>query len=187
MTTFGHATGKAHVHSVSGPAQSSPSSFAAGLTLVESVIATVVVGAMLVAALNTVGASRLSQFKTCQWTRGQNLATDLMVEIMRQAYEDPDGTPSFGCEAGEAGTGRSSFDDADDYHGWIGAPPASEDGTAIPGWSGWKRTVTVEWVDPMDPGLVMGSESGVKRITVSVAYNDMPMASVVGLRSASGW
>ena len=155
-------------------------------TLVEVVVAMLIVGAMLVAALNTVGASRMSQFKTSQRSRGQQLAADLMAEIIRKEYEDPDGTPLFGCEVGDAGTGRTGFDDVDDYAGWQASPPRCEDGTVIPGLTRYKRSVAVEWVNPQDPNDVQAAATSAKRIIVTVSWNDMPVASVAAVRTASG-
>jgi type II secretory pathway pseudopilin PulG len=155
-------------------------------TLVETIVSSLIVGAMLVAALSTVGASRLSQYKTSQTTRGQLVAESLMAEIVHQDYSDPDGSPVFGCESAESTGTRADFDDVDDYHGWSSSPPANKDGSAIPNLVGWQRSVTVEWVDPMDPTQVKSSETKTKRVTVIVTNKDMKVASMVALKTASG-
>lgn len=155
-------------------------------TLVEAVISLVVVSVMLVAALNVVGASRLSQFKTAQTIRGQKLAEELMVEILQQSYEDPDGSVTFGCESGETTTPRTGFDDVDDYHGWSSTPPVARDGTALRGQEGLSRSVSVQWVDPANPAQIASSETGAKKITVTVKSGTMPLASLVAIRTASG-
>ena len=61
----------------------------AGFTLVEAAISIVLVSVMLVAALNTVGAAKLGQQKTAARGRAHLLAQELMSEIMRQDYADP--------------------------------------------------------------------------------------------------
>jgi hypothetical protein len=136
---------------------------------------------MFVAALNTVGASRLTQYRASQVSRGQLLARLLITEILRQSYQDPDGTPVFGREADESATTRAAWDDVDDYHGLSETPPVARDGTALSSSAGWKWTVRVEWVDATDPVTVKGTESGAKRITVTVTYKDVPQAMVVVL------
>ena len=45
-----------------------------------------------------------------------SLAEALLEEIMALPYQDPEGASSPGAEAGESG--RSNFDNADDYHGY---------------------------------------------------------------------
>ena len=156
-----------------------------GFTLVEVVVSMLIVSVMLVAALNTVGGSRLSQFRTSRTSRGQALAESLMAEILRQDYLDSNGTPVFGLETGEASATRADFDDVDDYHGWSSEPPSSKDGTSIPSMEGWQRSAAVEWVDPMNPSQTQGSESNAKRVTVTVTCGDMPLASLVAIRT--GW
>ena len=82
-----------------------PASTRRGLTLVEMVISIVLVGVGLVAALNTVGASKLAQFKVGVQRQGHLLAQDLVSEVLLQDYADPvDGLDSFGISGAEAAT-----------------------------------------------------------------------------------
>lgn len=152
-------------------------------TLVESVIALVIVSVMLVAALNTVGTSRLSQYKTSSLTQGRLLAESLLAEILTQSYADPNGAAVFGLEVGESGDSRAGFDDVDDYHKWSSSPPTEKNGDKMSAWAGWRRTVTVEWVDPADPAATKSAETQAKRVTVNVYFGDMPVASLVGIRT----
>lgn len=157
-----------------------------GFTLVEVVVSMLIVSVMLVAALSTVGGSRLSQFKTSQTCRGQALAESLMAEILQQAYADPQyGPGSLGLGSDEIGDGsRSLWDDVDDYDGWSASPPEQKDGTQIAGLAGWQRSVDVAWIDPLDPSQVEGSESNAKRVIVTVTFQDMPVATLVAIRTA---
>jgi len=154
-------------------------------TLVEAVASSLVVSIMFVAAMSTVGASRLSQYKTSLASRGQLLAEALVAEILQQNYKEPTGQPAFGCESGEST--RADFDDVDDYHGWSSTPPVYKDGTQIPGFAGWRQTVTVQWVDPMDPTQVKPYETSAKRITVTILCGNVPVASLVAIKTASGY
>lgn len=156
-----------------------------GFTLVEAAISTVVVAVMLVAALNTVGAARVAQYKATLVGRGRLYAEALMTEILQQSYQEPGATYVFGREAGESDTIRTAYDDVDDYHGWTESPLAARDGTALPNSANWSRTVTVEWVDPLDPIQVGGTETGAKRITVVAAFRNVPQATVVAVRTAN--
>jgi len=155
-----------------------------GFTLVEAVISTVIVAVMFVAALNTVGAARVAQHKASLVGRGRMFAESLLAEILQQSYQEPGTTWVFGREAGESDTIRTAYDDVDDYHGWTESPPTAKDGTALPNSASWSRTVTVEWVNALDPTQVSGTETGAKRITVLATFRNVPQATVVAVRTA---
>ncbi len=156
-----------------------------GFTLVETVVSTLLVGVVVVAALNTVSASMVGRQKMGDRGHAQLLAQDLMVEILQQAYEEPDDTPIFGRESSENGGSREEYDDVDDYHGWSSSPPEYKDGTEIPNLDGWSRSVSVARVDPHDlPGNV-GSDTGVKRIVVTVTRHDATLATLVAVRAGA--
>jgi hypothetical protein len=108
-----------------------------------------------------------------------------MTEILQHSYEDPDGSPVFGPEAGETGGTRAAYDDVDDYDGWTATPPQQRDGTAIPKGAGWTREVAVDWVQSNNLTLGSMTDTGVKRITVTVKYNDLVAASLVAVRTSA--
>lgn len=146
-------------------------------------ISTVIVAVMLVAALHTVGASRLTQHKVAVVSRGRLLAEALMSEILQQKYEEPDGAPAFGREAGESAASRAAYDDVDDYDGWSAGPPVAKDGSPLVNSAGWRRSVTVERIDPIETDEVKTVETGAKRITVTAAYKDVPQATLVAIKT----
>jgi type II secretory pathway pseudopilin PulG len=140
-------------------------------TLVEAVIATLLVSGLLVVSMNTLGSSAAAQRQMVTGRRAELLAQDLLAEVMRQEYEDPAGVVLFGREPDELGTNRSAFDDVDDYHMWAASPPQHRDGTVMADLAGWMRVVMVKRVLPDSLGAEAGSETGVKRITVIVAHD----------------
>ena len=151
----------------------------------EAVISTVIVAVMFVAALNTVGASRVTQYKASLVGQGRMFAESLMSEILQQGYREAGTTYVFGREAGESDTSRAAYDDVDDYQGWTESPPVAKDGTALPNSANWRRTVTVAWVDPVNPQQVSGTETYAKRITVVVTFRNVPQATVVAIKAAT--
>lgn len=157
-----------------------------GFTIAECVISTVIVAVMLVAVLQTVGASKQGQLALVQGIQGQALAQALMTEILPQEYEDPNGSTTLGRDGSEPAGIRTIYNDVDDYAGWVSTPPVSEDGTPMSELADWQREVMVEWIDPDNPTTVMGAESGAKRITVTVSYHGRPIQSLTSLRSAHG-
>jgi MSHA pilin protein MshD len=151
----------------------------AAFTLVEAVVSMLVVGVMMVAVLGTVGASSRGLQSMQERGKGALLARQLMSEIMVQYYEEPLDTVIFGKESGESGSSRAGYDDVDDYNGWSASPPQNKDGTVIPNLDGWARRVAVEWAVSADLAQKAASDTGIKRITVTVTYNDVEVASVV--------
>lgn len=152
-------------------------------SLAETVVSVALVGGLLVVALNTVGDATLGRQKLGDRGRGQLLAQDLMTEILRQSYEDPDDTPTFGPETSESTGSRAGFDDVDDYTGWSASPPQKKDGAGTSDGPAWQRSVTVEYVAVNDLTTVVESDQGVKRITVTVTRNDLVMCSLVSVRT----
>ena len=156
------------------------------LSMIEAVISIAIVGVMMVAALNTVGASKLGQQKTGDRGKGALLAQQLISEILRQHYLEPVDTPGFGRESSESGGDRADYDDVDDYDGWASSPPEEKDGTVIPDLNGWRRSVEVDWVSPDDLNTPIGDDKSVKRIIVTVSRDGVPVASLTAVRTASG-
>lgn len=151
-----------------------------GFSLIEVVISTLLVGLVVVAAMRCMGGILSAQVITSEAIRGEQLAHQLLSEIMNDAYLDEGASPLFGPE--ESTTSRSGFDDVDDYHLWSARPPQDRNGVPFANMAGWQRDVLVEWVDPADPASVSNTDLGVKRITVIVKLNDDEVASLVSLR-----
>ncbi len=157
---------------------------ARAFTLVEAAVSIALVGGLLVASLDLLGATTLGHKGMGDQGRAQLLALGLMSEILAQYYEEPDDTPVFGREGAESGSDRGDYDDVDDYHDWTSSPPETKDGTGMGQLTGWERSVTVEYVQPEDPTTTSGTDTGVKRITVTVSYNNKPLATMVAVRTS---
>lgn len=157
---------------------------AGGFTFVEVVISIVLIGTVLVAVMNNVGASKGGQYMIHERSSGNFLANNLMAEIISRPYEDPDDTPDFGRELGESGGQRDAWDDVDDYDGWSASPPERRDGTEITS-SQWTRSVTVERVNPDNLSQTSGSETGAKMITVTVKRGDRIIATRTAVRTSA--
>ena len=154
-----------------------------GFTLVEAVISIVLVGVMLVAAINMLGATAVSKRSTEQQALGYSLAQDLMNEILIQPYEDPTQAAALGPEVGESGVNRVDFDDVDDYENWLATPPEEKNGTQLIGYDRWTRSVDVSFVKPTDLQTEILSRTGVKRITVTVSRDGIPATQLIAIRT----
>lgn len=155
-----------------------------GFSLMETVMATLLVGLLLTAVLSNVGASKMGRYNLSERSRGYALANDLISEIINSQYQEPTDTPLFGRESGELSTVRSQWDDVDDFNGWSESPLQRRDGTAIPNTTGWTRSVTVDRVTPANLTQTVGTESGAKRITVQVKHGDRVVAKRIAVRTS---
>lgn len=155
-----------------------------GLTLMEVVIGTLLVGLVLASTIELVGPTVRSSRLAGETLTARALADQLADEITALPYQDPTAHAGvIGPEAGESGTNRSRFDDVDDYHGWDASPQAA-DGTALSGLLGsWTTGCSVVWVRAADAQTVEAVETGVKRVTVSVSFNGTVLARRVFLRA----
>lgn len=154
-----------------------------GLTLVEVVASTMIVGMLAVATLNSLGAATRSADSIGNRAIAAGLADELLSEISQQPYSDPDGSAVFGTESGESSTPRSAFDDVDDYNSWTALPPQYRDGTTIPDRANWRQRVTITWVVPSNPGQTSATDQGAKRIRVQIEYNDQVLADESAIRT----
>ena len=154
-----------------------------GFSLLEVVISTLIVGVVLVVALNALGQATLGRLLNAHRGRALQLADDLMSEILETDYEDPaEATVGIGPEASEvSASNRSAFDDVDDYHGWNVSPPQDKLGVAIPDLTDWERSVDVAYVNPVDLTSTLGSDGGIKRVIVTVRFKGQLLATLTSV------
>lgn len=154
-----------------------------GLSLIEVVASSMIVGMLAVATLNSLGAATRSADSIGNRAIAAGLADELLSEILQQPYRDPDGAAVFGIESGEAASPRAAFDDVDDYHGWTASPPQYRDGTTIPDRPNWRQRVAVTWLVPSNLTQSSGSDQGVKRIRVQIEYNNVVLTEQTAIRA----
>jgi len=155
-------------------------------TLVEAILAIVIVSVMAVAILYTFGSGAKGRSVQTAAAVADGLAARLLSEIIQTRYSNPDGPNTFGPETAEINGTRSAFDDVDDYHGWTESPPKKKDGSTLPGLTGWQRSVTVENVDPATLAPAGATDTGLKRITVTVTDPQGRTTPMTALRSSAG-
>jgi prepilin-type N-terminal cleavage/methylation domain-containing protein len=154
-----------------------------GMSLVEVLLATVIVGGVLVGAMRMVGSVVHGRRLLVQQQRAEWLAMDLMEEILEKPYRDSDDLiTEFGPELSELLVNRADLDDVDDFHSWSESPPEDRQGNSLSGFSGWRREVEIKWVNPSQPANTVGSDQGGKRVTVRVLRNGDLLYEAVGVR-----
>lgn len=153
-----------------------------GVSLIETVIALLILGGAFVAALNTIGGARASQRIVADQRLGLVLAEDLLAEVLSHPYAEP-GTSVLGVDLGEVASDRSTFDDIDDYHGWSASPPQGVDDKPIEGAEGYTRSVEVVRVQLANPASSSLSDQGMKRVVVTVRHGEKQVAQLIAYRS----
>lgn len=157
-----------------------------GLSLVEVSISMLLVGLLLSASMNSFASSKRREWAVANKALAQQLSLDLLNEILRQPYEDPNASVVlFGLESGESTGNRSQFDDVDDYVSWSESPPADKNGNALAGMTNWTRRVTVQWADPTTLAASGSSGTGLKLITVTTTRTGSVGSTVTGYRSVA--
>lgn len=136
----------------------------------EVTISTLIVGSLVVAALQSVGNMSRTWVTTNQLLDGQALAQDLMREILSQGYTDPTdaAAATWGRETGESS--RAVFDDIDDYDNWTESPVKDAAGNALTSYTGWSRTVDVKKISTWDYSARSdtSNDTGLRSVTVTV-------------------
>ncbi len=157
-----------------------------GITLLEVVLSSMLVGVTLVASLQSVGAVFRAQRMNSSRLMGADLAMEFMSEIMAMPYKDPTATGStLGLDSGESATNRATFDDVDDYKDFNNLGVKARDGTAVAGLANWRRQVDVVWFDST-LGTAGILETDLKRITVSVTSPTGKVSKLTAYRSKWG-
>jgi hypothetical protein len=156
-----------------------------GFTLAEAAVCTVIVAMMLVAAMRAAAVSGVYQYKMAERATARFLADGLMADIHQLSYQDPGAAPQFGPEAPELASSKANYNDVDDFNGWSESPPQDRDGNVLPGLTGWQRSVAVQWVKASDISQTSATESGAKRITVTVSHNNVVVLTRVALRTSA--
>lgn len=146
-----------------------------GYTLVEVAISTLIVGVLLVAALNTTGYATRGQIDNKQRAQAKLIANAMLAEILELPYQERTTTPAFGPETGEV---RATYDDVDDYMLFSDSPPVDKQGVALAGGEGLTRSVVVSYVEPDNLTATSNTDKGIKRIVVSVARGGTQLVSL---------
>lgn len=144
-----------------------------GITLAETALATFLVGILVVAALQSMGASLQTHEFAQSRVQAILLAEQLLAELSVLPWcEDGQASPTIGRESGETTgiTRRNQLDDMDDFDGWK-ETPARRDGMVLTGTTGLTRTVTVTNISSADftTAVADAADSGLRLITVVVS------------------
>ena len=154
-----------------------------GFTLAEAMMAVVVLGIAAASVLLPFISGAAVRAEGINRTLASRLASDLMEQILRLPFHDPNDETSYslGPESGD-------YDNIDDYHGYTESQGQVKDATGAmftdSMYANFSRNVTCEYVY-VPPQLAESNPSKCEfiRITVQVDYSGRQMATIIRLVS----
>ncbi|MDD5491814.1 MAG: prepilin-type N-terminal cleavage/methylation domain-containing protein [bacterium] len=165
--------------------------FCSGFTLAEVLVAVVVITVALVPLISVLGQGVKRAKDPQRITVANMLAQDLMEEILCKKFDEdptnPDTTARLGPDSFETRSGTPTsrnYDDVDDYDGYNETPPREVDNTTMTEYTGYRRSVVVEYVSETNLDLVSTAITRFKRITVTVSWENGAQSTV--LRAIKG-
>ncbi len=156
-----------------------------GISMAETVVSTLLVGFVLMGSLQIVGPLIRSNTHQSDRLFADHLANEMTHEISTKLYMDPtkENRLDLGVEPDETLKDRTTFDDVDDFHGWTANPPVLSGNQSLDDMKAWTRSVVVTHVNVDDPTTPSLTETGLKRVVVSVSKNGVVLSSISSLHS----
>jgi prepilin-type N-terminal cleavage/methylation domain-containing protein len=152
-----------------------------GFTLVEVLIATILVGLSIYALLAANGAFSMVNGAGVDLTTAEFLAEQIRERTTVLPVVDPqNGTGTFGLEE----TNIVNADDLDDYDGQSFSPPIDAGGNVLTDFTGFTQQVTVENVNKNNfSQVVTDHSSAFVRVTVNINQNNKTVTTAQWLRA----
>src|SRR3954449_6966946 len=137
-----------------------------GFTLLETPLATVIVGVGVLATMQVMAAGTMSNDTAGNMTTGVQLAHNIRELSLGLPFYDSVNPSHWGLEAGETAT---TADDLDDLDGAVFSPPINARRQVIANMTGWSQKVRVDSVDPnLVSAAVPSGSTAVSRVTVTI-------------------
>lgn len=159
-----------------------------GFTLIEVLIATLLVGLSIAALVAANGSFTLANATGSDLSTAEFLAEQIRELTTMLPVADPDATTwtVLGPETGE--TSLNAYDDVDDFDGFNSASlsgPISAQKTTLAALSAFSQQVTVQKLNPsnFDEAWSDGSTSNFVRVTVIVLENGWQVSSASWIRA----
>lgn len=146
-------------------------SWAGGFTLLETALATVIVGVGVVGTMSLLAACTAQNRGGARTTTAIFLAQSTQEMLADLPFNDPSGA-GFGREEGG---GILTWNDIDDFHGWDssanGGVPLDARRQPLTGLDNYTQVVSVTEVSPANLALALPG-ADCKRVTVRVLYGE---------------
>jgi len=153
-----------------------------GFTLLEILIATILVGIAVAALLITNGAFTQVNAAGIELSTAEFLLEEIRELTVSLAVVDPEtGTDTFGAESGET---LGSYDDLDDLDGITFSPPIDINRSQLSNFSVFSQVITVENVSTSDLTVTVGDHlSPFVKVTVVIVMNGRAISSSSWIRT----
>ena len=164
------------------PGHFSPPRSRRAFTLLETSLATLIVGLTVLSIVKLITAVTVQNFYAQKTTTAMMLANNLRELFASLPFNDPVYGTHLGPNTGQ--TTLASFTDVEDFDGFVANPPIDANRQAIPSLSNWRQSVSIVHVNPnnfqLNDSVATDSACVLDRVTITVAYNSNPANS-------SGW
>jgi hypothetical protein len=147
----------------------------------EATLAVVIVAFGFLGTMELFASCAAENQRSAQMTTAQMLTTSIQELTTGLAFKDPYyASTGIAIEPGES---RTTFNDVDDYDGFVSCPPIDATRTPIPELSQYTQTVQVMAIDPNRPGanfdylkpeIAKNVYTGAVRVRVVVEYRRAP-------------
>ena len=157
--------------------------------MIEVVVCIVLVGVLMVAALNTAAAAVDLRERAVDRVRAQGLADEMLAEILSRQYavSTTNYASSIGKSPAEAGQPWGMWNDVDDFNDLVMTPPRDGDGNIIPGFANITLRCEVRHMNETTLARIASTASSaatrLKLIVVTVERAGRPLAQSVAVRS----
>lgn len=159
---------------------------ASGFTLIEMVIAIVIISVGLAGVLMAFNTAVKSSADPMIHKQMLAVAEEMMEEVLLKPFDPvvPVSTNSLKNCGGASPPSREAFNDVTDYHGYQTNGICTIEGVAVPGLeTPYGLTVTVAPAGDLGTGSSSISISNVKKVTVTVNHGTSEALTLVGWRT----
>jgi len=158
-----------------------PRSMAKGFTLIEALIATILVGFAIAALVAANGALTMANGAGTDQSTAEFLAEQIRELTAMMAVVDPvTKTATFGPEEASL----VSYDDVDDFDGAVFSPPIAANRTTLAEFAGFSQRVTVQNVSLSNLDQIVADHgSQFVRVTVQVFLNGRELCTASWIRA----
>ena len=127
----------------------------AGFLLIEASLTTFLIATTMMALIIVFVVTMRANVQNESTAIATNLSLRMMEEIRLRRWDDQTPTPSdytrrrsaIGTDAGETASDKTTFDDIDDFNGWLETKPLDPMMRPIAGFDQFSTSVTVKYVN----------------------------------------
>jgi len=143
-----------------------------GITLLETALATVIVGTAVLAIVRLVSAVTTQNFYAQKTTTALMLANNIREVMNGLPFNDPANGNHLGPDNGVVSV--SQYNDCQDFSGFTASPPIDANRQPISNLSSWQQSVSVTHVNPsnylLTDSLATDAAVTMDRVKVVVSY-----------------